>query len=238
MSIIVFMEILRLLAFSGMSVLYLFVISKILGKKQIAQLEFIDYAIGISIGSISAEMATDLGENPFYYYLIAISVFVIFDMLVTFLGRKTLPFKKFFKGKPIIVINNGEIDFGQLKISKLDFFDLLSLCRQQGYFDIKNVAFAIFEPNGKLSVMPKSDQKPVVANDIKINPPKAKLIKYLIVDGEIIKENLRAIKKDKKWLFEKLKIKKSKQLKNILWASYDKTKQKILIENKHKNSDI
>ncbi|MDD4815714.1 MAG: hypothetical protein PHQ62_01070 [Clostridia bacterium] len=52
------MEILRLLAFSGMSVLYLFVISKILGKKQIAQLEFIDYAIGISIGSISAEMAT------------------------------------------------------------------------------------------------------------------------------------------------------------------------------------
>jgi len=70
------MEILRLLAFSGMSVFYLFVISKVLGKKQIAQLEFIDYAIGISIGSIAAEMATDLGDNLFYYYLIAMSIFL------------------------------------------------------------------------------------------------------------------------------------------------------------------
>lgn len=228
------MEILRLLAFSGMSVFYLFFISKILGKKQIAQLEFIDYAIGISIGSISAEMATDLGDNPFYYYLIAMSIFVLFDMLVTFLGRKTLPFKKFFKGKPIIVINNGEIDYKELKKSKLDFYDLISMCRGQGYFDFKDIAFAIFEPSGKMSVLPKASQKPVVANDFKIKPPKPELTKYIVVDGEIIKENLKDINKDRIWLFEKLNITKRKQLKNILCASFNEKKDQIEFELKHK----
>ena len=63
-------EILKLLIFSLIAVVYLFIISKIMGKKQIAQLEFIDYVMGISIGSISAEMAVDVGETPFYYYLI------------------------------------------------------------------------------------------------------------------------------------------------------------------------
>ena len=62
-------EIWRLLIFSFISVIYLFVISKLLGKKQIAQLEFIDYVLGISIGSIAAEMATDINEKPFYYYI-------------------------------------------------------------------------------------------------------------------------------------------------------------------------
>lgn len=76
-----------LLIVSTISVVYLFIISKLLGKKQIAQLEFIDYVIGISIGSIAAEMATDLTETPFYHYLIAMSIFFIFDVLIT-LGAK------------------------------------------------------------------------------------------------------------------------------------------------------
>lgn len=227
------MEILRLLSFSAMSVIYLFIISKVLGKKQIAQLEFIDYAIGISIGSIAAEMATDLGDNPFYYYIIAMSVFVFFDLLVTYLGRKTLPFKKIFKGKPLIVIDNGIINYDELKRSKLDFYDMISMCRQQGYFDIKDIAFAIFETSGKMSVMPKANQKPIVAEDLKIKPPKPELTKYLIVDGEVMKENLREINQDKKWLFEKLNIKKKKQLKQIIYATFDSKKDKFEVNYKH-----
>ena len=70
-------DIVKLIIFSFTSVVYLFIISKFLGKKQIAQLDFIDYVMGISIGSIASEMATDIGENPFYYYIIAMTVFFL-----------------------------------------------------------------------------------------------------------------------------------------------------------------
>lgn len=81
-------EIWRLLIFSFISVIYLFVISKLLGKKQIAQLEFIDYVLGISIGSIAAEMATDINEKAFYYYLIAITVFFYSGFTYIFSWKK------------------------------------------------------------------------------------------------------------------------------------------------------
>ena len=125
-------EILKIVIFSIISVVYLFIISKILGKKQIAQLEFIDYVIGISIGSIAAEMATDLNETPFYHYLIAMTTFFLFDVLITFLGRKGFRLKNFLKGKPIMVIYEGKINYRNLKKSKLDVNELCSLCREKG----------------------------------------------------------------------------------------------------------
>lgn len=88
-------KIINLIVFSLISVMYLFLISKLLGKKQIAQLEFIDYVIGIFIGSIASEISTDIGDKPFYYYLIAMTIFFLFDVLVTFFGRKGARIKTF-----------------------------------------------------------------------------------------------------------------------------------------------
>ena len=219
-------EILRLLIFSLTSVVYLFIISKLLGKKQIAQLEFIDYVLGISIGSIAAEMATDVSDTPFYYYLIAITVFFLFDMLVTFLGRKGTFFKHFFKGKPITVIYDGKIDYKQLKKSKLDINDLLGMCRFMGYFDIKDIAYAVFENSGQLSILPKGAEKPTVISDIKQDYEQASLPNYLVIDGNISYSGLNELNKNKEWLFEQLKIKDKNDLKQIILASYDdKTKQ-------------
>ena len=104
--------------------MYLFIISKLLGKKQIAQLEFIDYAMGISIGSIAAEMATDVGDTPFYYYLIGMTIFFLFDLSISFLGKKGPFLKRFLKGKPIVIVYEGNIVYKNLKKSKLDY----SLC--------------------------------------------------------------------------------------------------------------
>ena len=82
-----------------------------MGKKQIAQLEFIDYVMGISIGSIAAEMATDVGQTPFYYYIVGMVVFFLFDIFVSFLGRKGPMLKHFFKGKPLMIIYEGEFNY-------------------------------------------------------------------------------------------------------------------------------
>lgn len=228
-------EIGKLLLFSVISVVYLFLISKLLGKKQIAQLDFIDYVIGISIGSIASEMATDIGDTPFYYYLIAMTVFFLIDLGITFLGRKTAFLKMFFKGKPLTIIYEGKLDFKALKKSKLDINDLLALSREQGYFDFKDIAYAIFENSGKLSIMPKGEQTPIVRDDIDVKYQKAVLPNYLVTDGAVSDSGLKKIGKNEAWLYKKLKINSKKQLKNVLLASYNEKEKNFEIhyrENK------
>ena len=91
---------------SGVAFVYLFIISKLLGKKQIAQLEFIDYTVGISLGSIAAEMATNT-ETPFYYFLMAMTIFFALALLVAIVGRKCTFLKRVLKGKPITLVYDG-----------------------------------------------------------------------------------------------------------------------------------
>ena len=121
-------DIVKVLLFAALSYVTLFIISKLLGKKQIAELDFIDYVTGISIGSIAAEMATET-DKPFYHYLIAMGIFFLFDLIVTLLGRKANFFKRFLRGVPLVLINQGEVDFASLKKSKIDFYDLVGLAR-------------------------------------------------------------------------------------------------------------
>ena len=90
------------------SFLFLFITSKILGKKQIAQLEFIDYAIGISLGSIAAEWAAS-NDRPFYYYAVAMAIFFLLAFLVALIVRKSSCLKLLFKGKPVTLIYEGKI---------------------------------------------------------------------------------------------------------------------------------
>lgn len=225
-------EIYKLLIFSSVSVVYLFFIAKLMGKKQIAQLEFIDYVMAISIGSISAEMATDVGDTPFYYYLISMTVFFLFDIMVSFLGRKGPFFKHFFKGRPETIIYMGKIQYDSLKKSKLDVNDILSMCREKGYFDLNNVAYAIFETSGKLSVMPKGNLRPVVIEDVSKSISQANLPYYVIVDGHISYSSLRTLQKDVQWLLDKAKLDK-KSLKKVVFAEYNISTDTIDIQFKN-----
>lgn len=225
-------EICKVLLFSSLSYLTLFVISKLLGKKQIAELDFIDYVTGISIGSIAAEMATET-ETPFYYYLIAMAMFFVFDLTVTLLGRKANFFKRFLRGVPLILISKGEVDFKQLKKSKIDFYDLLGLARDKGYFDLSEIEYAIFETNGDLSILATDDKRQVKKEDFQNIPSsKPSLTSYLVVDGEISKFALEQTGKNKEWLLEEIK-KQNKKLKDILYAVYDDDTKKLSIAMKN-----
>ena len=205
------------------SFVYLFIISKILGKKQIAQLEFIDYTVGISLGSISAEMSTS--TEPFYYYLIAMTIFFLLALLVAFLGRKAIFLKRVLKGKPTTLVYEGKINYKQVCRANIDINDLLSMLREKGYFDITKVAYAIFEPSGKLSVMPKGEFASVQIHDLK-NPiaKPAHLANILIVDGKMSLSSLNNAGLSREWLLKKLNVKEKKELKKIALAVYDNKK--------------
>lgn len=216
---------------SAVSFIFLFIVSKILGKKQIAQLEFIDYAIGISLGSIAAEMATT--DKPFYHYLIAMTIFFVLAYLTALIGRKAPFFKKVLKGKPATLIYEGKINYKEICKNNIDINDLLSMLREKGFFDINSVAYAIFEPSGKLSVLPKGEQTPTVISnlkDAKITP--ASLTNELVIDGRISGSGLSELGKDKQWLFKELKISNKKQIKQIALAVYDSQNKKVVVHYK------
>ncbi len=224
-------EILYLIIVAFCSVLALFVIAKLLGKRQISQLEFVDYVIGISIGSISAEMATDVGDKPMYYYLIALLIYFVFDIILNLLGRTTPFLKHFLKGKPLVIIYEGKINFHNLNKSKLSINDVVSMSREQGYFDISKIKYAIFENSGKLSIMPVENQQPLVAQDFALQKT-SQLPCYVVTDGRISFSALKELQKNKSWLLDKMNL-KEKELKNIILAIYDTQTDKILIYPKN-----
>src|SRR5574344_1566486 len=94
---------LKVLLNSIYSFVSLFVIAKMLGKKQIAEKDFTDYIVGITIGSIAAEWSTDLEDKPWFYYLIAVGVFFVLSFLITLLERTTPILKSILRGKPIML---------------------------------------------------------------------------------------------------------------------------------------
>ncbi|MBQ8320560.1 MAG: DUF421 domain-containing protein [Clostridia bacterium] len=214
------------------SFIFLFIISKLLGKKQIAQLEFIDYAVGISLGSIAAEWAADF-DSPFYFYAISMAIYFFLALAVALIGRKTRFFKKLFKGKPVTLVYEGRIVYGGLVKSKIDVNDLLSMLREKGFFDVNDVAYAIFETSGKLSVLPKGEKRPVVIEDLNgQSAPAAKLTNTLIADGEVSYSGLREIAKDEAWLYKTLGIQEEQDLKNVILATYDEENKQVLAHYK------
>ena len=140
--------------------------------------------------------------------------------------------KTFLRGKPILIISEGKVDYKNLKKSKLDVNDLLGLCRDKGFFDIRDVAFAIFETNGNLSVLPKGPQTPTVVEDIGKKVEPASLTKFVINDGQIDENYLKQLGKSKEWLLGELNIKSKKDLKNIIVALYDEKKNKFDVHYK------
>ena len=216
---------------SVLSFVFLFIISKILGKKQIAQLEFIDYAVGISLGSIAAEWAIDL-DQPFYHYALSMGIFFLLALTVALVGRKNTFLKRVFKGKPVALIYEGKISYAGLKKCKIDVNDLLSMLREKNYFDVEDVAYALFETSGKLSVLPKGGKRPIVIEDLEEGKATAAgLTNVLIVDGVVSYSGLNELNKNSDWLFAQLDA-KNVRLNEVLLATYDEAKNELRLHEK------
>ena len=198
------MSILKVIFTSILSVIALFITTKLMGHKQVAQLDFFDYVCGITIGSIGAELATEL-EEPLQP-LIALVIYCITSVLLSLITHKLPRARKYINGTPTILFEGGNLYRKNLKQAKLDLSEFLLLCREQGYFDLDEIQTAVFEHNGKLSILPKAASRPVTPTDLKITAKAAHIGTELILDGRIMGENLSRCGHDAKWLDEKLRL--------------------------------
>ena len=221
------MDIIKLLFTAILSVAALFIITKIMGHKQVSQLDFFDYVSGITIGSIGAEMATEL-EKP-YRPLIALCVWGGASLILNLLAHKILRTRKFINGTPTILMNAGKIYRKNLKKAKLDLSEFMLLCREQGYFDLDEIQLAVFEHNGKLSILPNAANRPVTPEDIKIAVDPKHVGVEVIMDGRVMGENLSRMGRDINWLEKQLRAQGYSDVKHIFLGIYRPEQDKLTL---------
>lgn len=212
------MDVIKVILTSLLSVVALFIITKIMGHKQVAQLDFFDYVSGITIGSIGAELATEL-ETPLNP-LIALIIYGFASCVLNLLAHKLPKTRKYINGTPTILMSDGKLYRRNLKQAKLDLSELMLLCREQGYFDLDEIQTAIFEHNGKLSILPKAAKRPVTPEDLRISANVTHIGVEVIMDGRVMGENLSRIGFDVNWLTKQLEKHGYTDVKEIFLAIY------------------
>ena len=212
------------------SLITLFLITKLLGKKQVSQLSLFDYVIGISIGNFAAEMTINL-ESHEINGIWAVVLFGLFAYLVSYLTMKSIVLRRFFMGTPTIIIQDGKIIEKNLRKVRFDINDMLEEVREAGYFDLSQVEYAVMEANGNLSILPYPEYRPLTPKDMKIKVDKEGLCSNVIIDSKIMHNNLNHINKDEKWLNHELKIKGYSDLSKILLATVDINNNLVVYEN-------
>ena len=208
----------------------LFLVAKFIGHKQIAQLDFFDYITGITIGSIAAEMATEL-EEP-WKPLTAMFLYGGVTLLLSIISNKFPRSRKYLNGSPTILMDNGKLFYKNLKKAKLDLSEFMVMCRQQGYFDLTNIQTAVFEYNGKLTILPVTSQRPATPKDLNVIPDQELLFTELIMDGRILEENLKRMGLDLTWLDKQLKQHHVHSPKDVILAVCDPNLKFVLYEKK------
>ena len=199
------MQLVEFIIFPLLSLAVLFIITKLMGYRQVSQLNMYDYINGITIGSIASELA--IGEfDDFLQPLIAMFIYGILIILLSKLTRNSLKIRKLIDGQAVVLYENDKIYYQELKKAKLDLDEFLMQCRIAGYFKLKELSLVILETNGRLSFYPKQQYQQVTAEDLNLKITPIKLPSLLIKEGKIIYENLNLINRDTQWLERELAV--------------------------------
>ncbi len=218
------------------SLFTLFIVTKLLGKKQVSELSLFDYVIGISIGNFAAEMTINI-DSPEVNGIWAVIIFGIIAYIVSWLTMKSIVLRRLFIGIPTVIIQDGKILKNNMKKVHLDVNDLLQECRIKGYFDISQISYAIMEVNGEISILPFSEYHPLTPKDMGVKVPREMFLGNVIIDGKIMHKNLRILHKDEEWLLKELKVKGYKDISKILLCTLDE-QQKVTIYEKNEDIEI
>jgi uncharacterized membrane protein YcaP (DUF421 family) len=186
----------------------LFIMTKILGKKQISELSFFEYVSGITIGSIAGEAIAGLEKNM-YQGMLAIVIFSLATLFADILALKSKSFRDFIEGRGTVFIKDGKVLEENLKKEKYSIDELSALLRQKDIYRVADVEFAVLEPRGTLSALLKKENRPLTPKDLQMKVPTEKEPQTVIMDGSILNEALRSAGKSRGWLeteLEKLQL--------------------------------
>jgi uncharacterized membrane protein YcaP (DUF421 family) len=214
-------------------ILYLVVvvIMRIMGKRQIGQLQPYELAVAVMVSELAAVPMQNAGI-PIIHGIIPIITILILQLIFSFMSLKSVKMRALICGKPSILVQNGKIIEENLRKEIYTLNELLEQLRIKDIPNIADVEFAILETNGQLSVIPKSQKRPLNAQDINIPTNYEGLPLDLIVDGAVMHDNLTKAGLDEKWLLSQLNSFGVGSFHEVLFANLD-TSGNLYFQEKH-----
>lgn len=213
------MEFLSIILLSVTSFAVLFILTKLMGYRTISELSFFDYVIGISIGSIAAEMATNI-DLEWWKGITAMVVYALFSIVFEFIQLKSSSFRKFLSGAPIIIIDKGKIIKKNMKKARIELDDLISFARAAGYFNLSDIEYAVMENTGNVSFMPIALKRPLNPKDFNFAPENDDIPTNVIMDGKIMESELSRANITKKDLIRRVR-QQNKDVKDVFLGIID-----------------
>ena len=196
------------------------ILMRVMGKREIGQISTFDFVVAVIIAEL-ATLPMEQDHKPLWEGLLPMFVVVAAEIALSYIALKSLTFRYLMDGRPSIVIQNGRIDDKEMRKCRYNVNDLLAQLREKGVANINDVEFAILEASGKLSIIFKSQKRPLTPEDIGISTPYEGVSVPLIMEGKIILENLNKVNLDQEWLLKELPLKGCRNVKEVFFASLD-----------------
>ena len=217
------------------AILYLLVVMvmRVMGKRQIGQLQPFELVITIMISELASLPMQDT-RIPLIHGVIPIVSLLLLEIIISILQLKSETARLILSGKPSILINKGTLDYKTMKNQRLNLNDLFEEIRLQGYYNLEDIEYAILETSGQLSIIPKTNLSNATKEDLNIQTAQDGLPITLILDGKINHKNLIIAGKNEKWLLDILKSKKINDYKKVFIAIIN-SKGKLYIQLKEMN---
>lgn len=191
-------------------------LSRVIGRKLLSQMNFSDFTVAITIGTISGAFVVTTVQG--LWVLFSAIILATAAILTSFFTTKSLAARKIIEGGPVIIIQNGKIMENNMAKLRYNIDDLEMQLREKDIFNINDVEFAVLEPNGQISVQKKSQNMTVTLKDMGMPSDYKGLAVEIIKDGDIIDQNLRQNNLDFKWLYNELSRRGINRLEDVFYA--------------------
>ena len=196
----------------------LLVVMRLMGKREIGNLSPIDLVVTIMIADAAIIAVEE--QKPLLIGMIPVLTLVLAEIILSYLSLKSIWLRNLINGRPTIIIEQGEINQRQMRLLRYNINDLLSQLREKDIHDISEVEYAILEPTGRLSIVPKAQFRPVTPNDLSLQVPNDGIVIVLISDGKIVSANLKRAGKNEAWLMEELRQRNIRRVQDVFLAIY------------------
>ncbi len=202
---------------------------RLLGKRQIGELEPSELVVTIIISEIAAAPIQD-SALPIIPNLLAMALLLILEVILSYSAYKNFQIRKLVFGRPSIFFKNGEIDQAEMERQRFNLNDLLETVRNTGATSLSEIAYIIMETNGNVSIIPKSDQRPASTADLGIEAPEEPTLSYVIIDnGKLNRKRLKDLGFTEQWLKKQLQQSNLKRPEQVFCMTADPNGKTVIL---------
>lgn len=207
---------------------------RIMGKKQVGELQPSELVVSIAISDLASIPMQDMNQ-PLLSGLIPIVTLMCLEVMFSFISLKSGMVRRCLSGRPCILISHGVINEKEMELMRYNLADLTEELRTAGYADVREVEYAVLETTGTLNIIPVSSNRPLTPKDLNLSVPDSKLMITVISDGKLLKKSLERTAHSEHWLLSELKKRGIKSYNEVFYASLggdDLHVQKKITKNK------